>query len=162
MYRPEYQDANGCRREGKATKLPWGNSNAKISVGLTKYQFKQGYENCVDRCAEIAPWYQLTASTCVKHAPDALTLLVSDHWQSNRTIGYSYFHHETVTKDDMVIASIEDEDKYGVPNGELFVLVKKLLKTGFKGDDGPMSNWLQYVNLKQLQVFLVFFGKMGH
>ena len=161
MERPEYTDNDGCVREGKAKLLPWGNSTAKMNIGLTKNQFKKGYDICVARCAEIAEWYDVNKSTRVRNAADALKLLTSDHWHSNRVIGYSHFHHKTITKDDIKTAEYEDSIKYGIPSGDPFVAFPKLLKSGYKGDDAPMANWPTICKSKTTGGIWGFFWKKG-
>ena len=161
MERPEYLDDNGCVREGKATRLPWGDSNVKINVGITRNQLKQGYDACVDRCAEMAEWYNITLATRVRYAPDALTLLCNDHWDSTRTIGYSYFNHKNVTRDDIVTAGKEDSIRWGIKAGDPFVHFKRVLKSGFKGDDGPMKNWPTECKSKTTGGIWGFFWKQG-
>ena len=161
MHRPEYTDAHGCVREGRATKLPWGNSKAKIDVGLTRNQLKEGYDNCVARCAEIAKWYNVTMSTRVRHAPDGLTLLTSDHFHSNRPIGYSHFDHNQIDRDDILIAEYDDCEKWGINIGDPFYAFDKLLKSGYKGDDGPMKNWPTICKSKTTAGIFGFFWKNG-
>ena len=161
MVRPEFMDSNGCVREGKAQRLPWGESNVKINVGISKNQFKKCYDECVDRCAEIAEWYNISNLTRIRNAPDALTLLTSDHWQSNRTIGHSYFHHETIVSDQIQIAEYDQSIQWDIEIGDPYVCVDKILKSGYKGDDGPMKNWPTVSKSKTTAGIWGFFWKKG-
>ena len=161
MVRPEFVDSNGCVHEGRAQRLPWGNSDVKINVGISKNQFKKCYDECIERCAEIAPWYNLSPLTRVRNAPDALTLLTSDHWQSNRTIGYSYFHHETIVSNEILIAECDESQEFGIEIGDPYVKIDKILKSGYKGDDGPMKNWPTISKSKTTAGLWGFFWKKG-
>ena len=162
MHKNEYVDANGCVYEGKASRLPWGNSTVKMNVGITKNQFKQEYDNLVNRCAEISKWYNLTDTTRVRNAADALSLLTSDHWHSTRTQGYSNFHHSLVEPNDIGIADYDDAQMFGFTLGDPFILFNKLLKSGYKGDDGPMKNWPTICKSKTTAGIFAFLWKDGN
>lgn len=161
MERQEHTDENGCIYEGQAQRLNWGDSNVKINIGLSRNQFNHSKSNEIDRCKELAEWGSIPESTRIRNAADGLTLLASDHWHSNRTAGHSNFNHEIFKNDNIFYANESQAQNLGIDIGDAVFNVEKRLKSGFKADDAPMSNWPTETSSKTIGGVWGFFWKNG-
>ena len=103
MERKDGIDESGDSYECKATRLPWGDTNVKINVGLSTKQFNKCKKGEIARVNDISEWTTVPPSTVVRNAEEGLTLLTSDHWHSKRTRGHSLFNHNGVSVNDLSI-----------------------------------------------------------
>lgn len=151
----------GLACHSKATRLPWGDTNVKINVGLTNKQFKKRKKQETERCANHSSWTKVPESTIVRQASEALTFLISDHWHSKSTFGHSKFNYQSVSVNNLKYATVDDATYWGIDENDPFIHVLPLLKSGFKADDAPMPNWPTETASKTIGAIFGFFWKNG-
>ena len=161
MERETELNDDGIAYECKASRLPWGNTNVKMNVGLSVNQFRTRKQEEIDRCNDFAPWIDIPDCTIVRNAAEAVIFLCSDHWHSNRTTGHSNFNYQNVSLNDLKYANDDDAKQWNIEVHDPFIDALPLLKTGFKADDAPMSNWPTETNSKTIGGIWGFFWKKG-
>ena len=165
MTHEEYFDNEGKIQVSNAKLKKWGNTNAKINVGLTRNELEVWTEKQIDFCRILAEWHNVNKKTRVRRADEAVEMYFYVHFNCRRAWGHSLLHYSQFTSDDITYATIEESNFWGIDIDEPVITINMDVLTGYKSDDARFKNWPKVVgsvSVGGVWVFLWKDGKLSH